>query len=323
MYMKACLLICLFTGVISCSNPNGDKESTATGTVVVFNDKDYVWTKLPDSGAWKKSYNFQMFAIKDTLWVLHPDGNWFSADGIHWKKSTLTNAIDNLAFLKYVYFNNALYGLGHFEGNIEKFTFKPEIYKTTDLKSWDTIAKNSNLPNRFFYHPFVFENKIWIIGGADNNTQYDDVWNSMDGINWTKQKDNLPFGKRINSKIVYLKGLLYLLNNDVWTSANGLDWQLLTNELIQGEDIFGYSVAVLDDKIWLLGSNRNGRFSSQVLVSADGKNWQKQKAPWTPRGGIASTVRKGKIYMTGGKYGGTPNQPEFIYNNDVWTMGKK
>ena len=26
--------------------------------------------------------------------------------------------------------------------------------------------------------------------------------------------------------------------------------------------------------------------------------------------------------MTGGKYGGTPGNPEFIYNNDVWEMKK-
>jgi hypothetical protein len=106
----------------------------------------------------------------------------------------------------------------------------------------------------------------------------------------------------------------------VWTSKDGLNWTLLTKELIKGEEIFGYSVAVLENKIWLLGCNRNGTFRSQVLVSSDGKTWQEQNAPWTPRGGIASTVCNDKIYMTGGKYGGTTDQPEFIYSNDVWTL---
>jgi hypothetical protein len=27
--------------------------------------------------------------------------------------------------------------------------------------------------------------------------------------------------------------------------------------------------------------------------------------------------------MTGGKYGGTPDRPEFIYSNDVWTLEKR
>ena len=43
-------------------------------------------------------------------------------------------------------------------------------------------------------------------------------------------------------------------------------------------------------------------------MSEDGKNGI-HKQPWLPRGGIAATVRDNKIYMTGGKYGGTPDHP--------------
>lgn len=319
--MKQYLIVALFLFMLSCADRS--TQNTVTENSVITSGSNYIWKKVLDSGPWKKSYNFQMFTINEKLWVFHPEGNWFSVNGTDWTKSTLTNSINNLAFLKYVYFNNAVYGLGHFEGNIERFQFKPEIYRTTDLIHWDTIAKNSNLPNRFFYHPFVFENKIWIIGGQDKNTQYADVWNSPDGINWTKQKDSLPFGKRIHSKVINFNGMLYLLNNDVWTSKDGLNWELLTKELIKGEEVFGYSPAILDNKIWLLGCNRNGKFSSQVLVSPDGKSWEGQNAPWTPRGGIASSVFKGKVYMTGGKYGGTPDEPEFRYSNDLWTLEKK
>jgi hypothetical protein len=216
-----------------------------------------------------------------------------------------------------------MYGLGHFEGNIEHFTFKPEIYRTTDFKHWQTLSKNSNLPPRFFYRPFEFNNKLWIIGGEDTHTQYADIWNSADGVHWIKQKDNLPFGKRNHSQVVKFKGRLYLLNNDVWTSTDGLDWTLVTPQILKGEEIFGYTPAVYDNKIWLLGCNRNGRFYSQVFVSSDSKNWTGQTAPWTPRGAMASTVFKGKIYITGGKYGGMPNHPDFRYNNDVWTLEKK
>jgi hypothetical protein len=321
--MKPNLIISLFIMSVACSNHSTQSTEKPTEKQFPKSDTSYVWAKLLDSGSWKKSYNFQMFTINEKLWVFHPDGNWFSTNGTEWTKSTLTNSICNLAFLKYVSFKNAVYGLGHFEGNIEHFTFKPEIYRTKDFKTWDTISKNSNLPNRFFNQPFVFDNKIWIIGGEDKSTQYADIWNSQDGIVWIKQKENLPFGKRSNSKIVELNGILYLLNNDVWKSKDALNWTLITKELIKGEEIFGYSVAVLHNKIWLLGCNRNGTFRSQVLVSSDGKIWQEQNAPWTPRGGIASTVYKDKIYMTGGKYGGTPNQPEFIYSNDVWTLEKQ
>ena len=178
-----------------------------------------------------------MFAINDRLWVFHSRRSVVEqADGKNWSKSPLTNAIGNLGFLDYVYVDGAVYGLGNFKGNIERFTFKPEIYRSRDLVSLgDALEKSSNLPNRFFYHPFVFNNKIWIIGGEDKDRKYSDIWNSPDGIKWTRQKNNLPFGERSGSQIVNLNGKLYLLNNDVWSSMDGLNWQIVTNEIVKGE----------------------------------------------------------------------------------------
>jgi hypothetical protein len=341
--------VILFIAFIACSNHNGEKNSSTDLTnrhisndtvssiqsdsvksnknqhlkdIGPVNLQAYNWKKLLDSAPWKKNYNFQMFSFRDTLWTFHPDGNWFSTDGISWTKSSLPNAIHNLAFLDYIIFKDAVYGLGHFEGNIERFSFRPEIYMSRDMKYWEIFSVKNNLPKRFFYHPFVFDNKIWIIGGEDKDTKYADIWNSADGVNWIKQKENAAFGKRSGSQVVQLKGRLYLLDNDVWSSADGLTWQKETDKIVKGEEIFGYSAQVMDDKIWLLGCNRNGQFSSQVLVSEDGKNWSGRNAPWSPRGGIAATVHKGKIYMTGGKYGGTPSLPDFRYSNDVWVMGK-
>lgn len=322
--MKTIIPILLFI-LLSCTSRTTDKENPEITNAQALSNTGFVWTKLLDSAAWKKSYNFQMFSFRDSLWTFHPDGNWFSTDGIHWTKSTLTNAIHNLAFLDYIEFKNTILGLGHFEGNIERFTFKPEIYSTTDLKKWDTVSKNSNLPARFFYHPFVFENKIWIIGGEDKYRQYADVWNSVDGITWTKQRDHLPFGNRSGNQIVSLNNKLYLIGYDVWSSKDAINWDKVTDAIVKGEQVSGTAV-VYDNKIWLLGCNRNGKFTSGVLYSSDGKTWKTQDAPWSPRGGIAATVFKDKIIMTGGKYGGFMKDgvtTEFVYSNDVWIMEKK
>lgn len=312
-----------FLILFACQNTPKTENKSVAKSEEVKSDSSYVWTKLLDSAEWRKNYNFQMFSQNDTIWTFHSDGNWYSLDGKNWTKSVLPNPISNLAFLDYVQFKGAIYGLGYFKGNIEQNEFRPEIYRTYDFKRWTTISKTSNLPKRFFYHPFVFDNKIWIIGGEDKNTKYSDIWSSEDAITWTKQKENLPFGKRSGSQIVTLKNTLFLLDNDVWSSTDGLNWQKVTDEIVKGEQIFGYSAQVFDDKIWLLGCNRNGQFSSQILFSSDGKNWFTQTAPWLPRGGIAATVHKNKIYMTGGKYGGTPNHPDFRYDNDVWALEKK
>lgn len=317
-------LICIISTVMfACSSQSGSKVKTETTLPLKESDTTYAWAKITDNAEWGKGYNFQLLNFRDTLWALHHEGNWYSVDGLKWTQSSLPNAINNLAFLDYIPFNDALYGLGYFAGNIEKFVFKPEIYKTTNCRNWVTLPGESNLPRRFFYHPFVFQNKIWIIGGEDKDTRYADIWNSTDGVNWIKQKENLPFGKRSGSQIVMLNGLLYLLNNDVWSSADGLQWNKVSEEILKGEQVFGYAALVFDNRIWLLGCNRNGQFSSQVLNSTDGKVWQSQEAPWLPRGGVAAAVYKNRIYMTGGKYGGTKEHPDFRYDNDIWFMDKQ
>ncbi len=320
MNLRYLLHLTLLWNIAACNGPSPSSSSTAT---THSGDSVYHWTKILDSGAWKKSYNFQMFNVRDTLWVFHPDGNWFSADGKNWTKSVLPNAINNLAFLDYIYFKDAIYGLGHFEGNIERFTQDNTVYRSSDMRTWEETAGKSNLPGRFFYHPFVFRDKIWIIGGEDKSTRYADIWNSEDAINWTRKKDSMPFGKRINSQVVQKNDTLFLLNNDVWISLNGLDWQLLIPEIVKGQEVFGYEAQVFDNKIWLIGCNRNGQFLSQVMYSVNGKEWKDLPAPWTPRGGMATTICHNKIWMTGGKYGGTPNQPEFVYSNDLWTLEVK
>jgi hypothetical protein len=58
---------------------------------------------------------------------------------------------------------------------------------------------------------------------------------------------------------------------------------------------FGYAPVIFDDKIWLLGCNRNEQFTSQVLVSGTAKNWQDAGCTLDSRGGIAATVYKEKF----------------------------
>jgi hypothetical protein len=134
-----CILSVVLLMLFSCQDtPNADGRSFAKSEKVK-SDTSYIWKKLLDSAEWRKNYNFQMFSQNDTIWIFHPDGTWYSTNGKKWIKSQLSNSIYNLAFLDYVQFNGAIYGLGYFKGNIEQFEFKPEIFRTTDFKHWTII----------------------------------------------------------------------------------------------------------------------------------------------------------------------------------------
>ncbi len=283
----------------------------------------YVWTQLNGSAPYSKSYNYQLFADDQRILAFHPSGVWASTDGRIWQKTPLSNIVKNQAFLDYVSFNGYVYGLGTFEGNIERYTQTSQIARTSDFKTWEIVASESNLPKRFFYHPFVFRGKLWIIGGGDGTSQFDDAWVSSDALHWTKVADNLPFGKRSGNRFVVFKDKLYMLDHDAWVSPDGIRWTLLTAQI--AEDIFGYSVEVFHDKLWLIGCSRSGRFQSEVLYSTDGITWIPERAPWSPRGAAATCVFKDQIIMTGGKYGGPgiAGKTEFVYSNDVWSLKRQ
>lgn len=323
--MKAVFYYILIVSLFSCAQKT-DTKIAAVASKQNAAEGSYKWTKLTDSAAFPKSYNFQIFTVKDTVWVMHPAGIWYSTDGKNWMRSSLSNIIKNNAFLDYVWFKDALYCIGTFDGNIENYKLTSQIAKTVDFRNWQILAENSNLPKRFFYHPFVFKDKLWIIGGTDGTNNYKDVWTSDDAVHWTKIADSLSFidENRNGMQFIVFNNYLYKLDNNVWRSEDGLNWKMVTGK-ISDETIFGYSPIVYDNKIWLIGCNRNGKFSSEILSSADGKNWLPEKAPWSPRGAVATCIFQNKILMTGGKYGGflkDGKTTEFVYSNDVWAMEK-
>lgn len=284
----------------------------------------YAWQNVTAKADYPTGYNYPVYIMDGKMLALN-NGGWFSDDGKNWTKSPLPKSGLNSAFQKFVQFKGAIYALGTMEGNIEKMTLSSQISRTRDGKSWEIIAEKSNLPKRVFYGATVFQDKIWIFGGMFESQEFDDVWNSADGVNWKKVSEKMPWGKRENLKAVVFKNKIFLLGDkDVWSSADGLNWQLETSKMANNPVfISGYSAAVWDDKIWLVGINRNGTFQSGVLYSSDGKTWHEMNAPWTPRGAVAVWVFNDKLYMTGGKSSHVENgEIKFVYSNDVWAMSK-
>lgn len=285
---------------------------------------NYVWQNVTAKADYPTGYNYPVFIVDGKMLALN-NGGWFSKDGKSWTKSPLPKSGLNSAFQKYVQFKDAIYALGTMEGNIEKMSLSSRIARTRDGKNWKVLAEKSNLPERVFYGAVVFQDKIWLFGGFYDGKMFDDVWNSEDGINWQKVGDKMPWGARQNSKVVVFQDKLFLIGEvDVWSSNDGINWTQTTTKMANNPVfVSGYSATVFDDKIWLVGINRNGTFQSGVLYSEDGKNWHEMNAPWSARGAVAVWVFDNKLYLTGGKSSHVENgETKFVYSNDVWAMSK-
>jgi hypothetical protein len=296
----------------------------------------YVWQQVTESASYQQSYNYPVFVMNGQMLAMN-NGAWVSTDGKTWTKTALPDSGLNSGYQKYVQLNDAVYSLGSISGNYQRFTVSTRILRTRDGKTWETVADQSNLPQRIFYSTAVFKNRMWLIGGYDGHNYLNDVWNSEDGVKWQRVLETAPWSPRQSAAVVLFKNRLWMFGGgvidgdkeinpesykEVWSSADGINW---TREKLKTERSGGTPI-VFDNKLWFVGANRNdGSFGNAVTVSDDGVTWQAQSAPWSPRGGVAVWVFDNRLFMTGGKYSYTEanGETKFVYSNDVWVMSKK
>jgi hypothetical protein len=295
----------------------------------------YVWTPVTTSAAFPGAYNFPVFVIRDQMWAFHPGGHWYSQDGKTWLPSELPLSGLNTGHQRYVAFNDAVYALGTMTGNYLDLHLTSRIARTRDFRRWEVLAERSNLPSRVFYGAVVYHDKIWLMGGFDGTGYYNDVWNSSDGVHWARVVQQAQWSPRNVDMVAVFKDRLWIIGGgvidgereinasskrEVWSSPDGIRWTAAPDR--EGS-AWGGAPVVFDDRLWLIGANRNATFAPATLVTADGVSWREETAPWSPRGAPAVWVYGDKLFMTGGKYSAMENGTQrFIYRNDVWSMAR-
>ncbi|HTH38202.1 MAG TPA: hypothetical protein VL572_09555 [Pyrinomonadaceae bacterium] len=296
---------------------------------------EYKWSNVTSAANYPQGYNYPVFVWGNKMVALN-DGAWISNDGRSWKKAPLPHSGLNSAYLKYVHFNGSIYALGTMTGNYEKFTVSPRILRTRDLEKWEVVAESSNLPQRVFYGAAVFDGKMWMFGGFDGKKYLNDIWNSVDGVNWVRVAENTAWSPRTGPVVAVFNDEIWLLGGgtidgaprinptserEVWASGDGKTWRQVDADLKRK---WRGTPVVFDNKLWLVGANRGGSFESAVWMTENGSNWKELSAPWSPRGAVAAWVFGDKLYMTGGKSSHVENgETKFAYSNDVWAMSRK
>lgn len=288
------------------------------------------WQQLAEHADFPESYDYPVHVADDGRFIaLHPRGTWASRDGAHWTRTELPFSGMNSAYLNYVQHQGATYALGTLQGNYQAFTITPRIQRTRDYAHWEQLGDAPSLPKVVFAAAASFDGAIWLLGGFDGQRAVNAVWRSTDGLSWTQVTEHAPWSPRASAKAVVFRKRLFVLgggeidgpgSNDAWSSADGKTWVRECAEIAE-ESPVGYTPIVFDDRLWLVGANRSGRFRAEMLVSLDGKTFTAQRAPWTPRGGVAAWTDGQALYLTGGKYSTEVNgETVFAYSNDVWRM---
>jgi len=193
---------------------------------------------------------------------------WCSTDGAKWECTAPDAPWAARIGAGGVVFDGKMWLLGgvqkYFGG--EKYLLN-DIWTSTDGASWRQVTAHAPWAPRAYHAALVFDGKIWVYGGGNywpKYLGYNDVWNSSDGIHWTKVTDHAPWSARIWFSSVVYRNRIWLLGgwsnnpsrnwNDVWYSSDGADWKELPTDKVWSKR-HEQSAYVFKDKIWIVAGN--------------------------------------------------------------------
>ena len=199
--------------------------------------------------------------------------------------------------------------------------------------SWSQVSPVGELTGRSGHSGLVFNKKMWLFGGYDNTTYFQDVMSSPDSSSSSVGKwDNLTmdpgdpvdpvWNKRYKHVSLRFKGKMWVIGGikgntsygDVWSSSTGRKWDNQTQTGDFPSPRHSHAGVVFKNKIWILGGQSGNSYLNDVYSSSDGASWTQESsaAGWSARYGHASVVYDSKIWIIGGDNGTSGNL------NDVW-----
>jgi hypothetical protein len=119
------------------------------------------------------------------------------------------------------------------------------------------VGVNSGFSRRVGHSAFVYDNKMWVIGGLDTTgSVVNDVWNSTDGVTWTRILDNgeAEFPARSEHECVVFNDKIYLVGgqsmDDMWYSYDGIDWYEVEDDNPDYRGRSEHQCVVYDSAMW-------------------------------------------------------------------------
>ena len=248
-----------------------DVWSSANGTA---------WTRATPKAAWLHCDLPTSLVFRDRMWMIagwqggrKPTASasnqaWWSTDGAEWHQATAKAPWCPRLGAAGVVFKDRMWILG----GVERYhqgdnTLLNDVWSSADGVHWEQATAHAAWAPRSCHAAVVFDGKIWVYGGGNYRptyTGYNDVWNSADGVHWTRVTAHAAWSHRIWFSGVVYRGRMWVLGgwsdrpstnwNDVWHSADGMTWTELKAGNIWSKR-HEHSAYVFDDKIWVMAGN--------------------------------------------------------------------
>ncbi len=248
---------------------------------------------------------------------------WRSSDGLTWSRVATNGQIfAPVDSHRALVFNDRLWVIGGWDfftedGGTE--TFNNSVFSSADGVTWTQHTPSGAIfAPRAGHEATVFNGRMWVTGGTDSTTRYDDVWSSADGVNWVLEKDHAAFRPRYGHTVVALNNALWLFAGtdtpaggtsfglaDVWRSTDGRTWTQLAAPPFNAR--LEHTATVFNGRIYLAaGMSSTDYFTNtkynDVWSTVDGVTWQQDTpaAAFSGRNAAVLLNYNNQFYMIGG-----------------------
>jgi len=208
----------------------------------ILRTKDFrKWETLAETSNLPQRIFYGAAVFDDKMWIIGGfDGKnylndvWNSTDGVRWQR-VIENAPwspRNVSVI--IVFKNKLWllGGGVIDGQTEnnRNSYK-ELWSSPDGKTW--TQEHANLDKKWGGTPFVYDDKLWLVGMNRGNGFARAVWVTEDGLNW--KEEMAPWSPRggvaawVKGGRLFITGgksshtengeIKFVYSNDVWSMS--------------------------------------------------------------------------------------------------------
>jgi hypothetical protein len=286
---------------------------------------------LPRDGAGVVTLNGKMWLLGGWNPGTSPITNsevWSSPDGVAWTFVS-TAPWQGRHAAGWASFDNKLWVVG---GDDNSGNYQNDVWSSPDGVSWTMLTDSVPWANRATQYVLPFNGKLWLMGGqqvfenSSNVVAYNDVYSSVDGINWELVTANAGWSPRglilghvvFNNLMWVIGGGLYdnpTYLNDVWSSADGKSWTNVSSAAPWVGRHY-HNTFVYDNKIWVIAGATAAApgGTSEVWYSSDGVLWvEHPSTPWPTRHAAAVWTLNNQLWIMCGS--------NLTTYDDVWSIG--
>lgn len=240
----------------------GGSGNTSPDGEVWYTSDGVTWKRESTPSVVPQRNGASSAVFKDALWVIGgcnaetftPNNDiWFSSNGADWSEIQPSADFSPRAGQSSVTFKDWIWVVGGNLGNLTD-NFTSDVWYSPDGISWEQATPAAGFSPRSGQSSFVFNNRMWVIGGRDYTGYPNDVWNSDDGIHWTEVTGSADFPKGMFNAVVFDNRIWVIETAGIWCSTDGFTWSKVITSAPFYQREYGEGLPytlVFDNRLWV------------------------------------------------------------------------